>query len=433
MDWLLGLASAYDVMGLTPDASDEEIENQFDLLVNHKGYRIGLRRGSWRQRLSEIKSAHATLSDPVKRRAHDESLGIASDAPVWTPGSRSDHFSDSLVRPAPERWSRTRGAPDVRPAPVHDEPVRAEQSAWPARHEADDDRYAEAAADVDHVPWLRRTPAKTWAVGAAVTLGLSAVLFASWQQDSPRAGPSNRSQSFKAAQPANIAAPRLAALPAANAAVPPASEELSPEEKAAAAGDARAASASLSGWLGTEGEIAADVPASAAASTAIPPGANPAAAPAPAQVPVAATQAPAPANPAPSPSPPVVQVAQAQTIAAPAPVAPPQVRASAPPAPPPRADATRPPRLVSGAPSDRDNKHGQYRGSVVAQFTVGREGRVSNCSVVRTSGNAKLDALTCRLLEQRARFEPAQDSRGAAVPSDANATYVWGRGHRSKQ
>jgi protein TonB len=90
------------------------------------------------------------------------------------------------------------------------------------------------------------------------------------------------------------------------------------------------------------------------------------------------------------------------------------------------------PSLVSGGPSDADNRGGRYRGAVVVQFAVNSEGRVSSCSPVRSSGNRDLDALTCRLLVNRARFRPARDAQGRAVETDAHATYHWGRGRRGR-
>ena len=49
-------------------------------------------------------------------------------------------------------------------------------------------------------------------------------------------------------------------------------------------------------------------------------------------------------------------------------------------------------------------------GRVSVTFTVQVEWTgVSGCSVTRSSGVAELDALTCRLIEQRFRFRPSSD------------------------
>lgn len=49
-------------------------------------------------------------------------------------------------------------------------------------------------------------------------------------------------------------------------------------------------------------------------------------------------------------------------------------------------------------------------GTVQAQLTVGPDGRVSACKVIRSSGFSALDNATCSILERRARFTPARDA-----------------------
>jgi len=69
-------------------------------------------------------------------------------------------------------------------------------------------------------------------------------------------------------------------------------------------------------------------------------------------------------------------------------------------------------------------------GTVLAHYDVGVDGRVSNCRVVRSSGNAELDQTTCRLIERRFRYEPARDADGNAVPDVAGWEEVWWIGPR---
>jgi len=64
-------------------------------------------------------------------------------------------------------------------------------------------------------------------------------------------------------------------------------------------------------------------------------------------------------------------------------------------------------------------------GPVSVLLSVGPNGRVSQCSILRSSGASLLDAATCRLLVSRARFDPAHDARGAAVEAGLAATIVW--------
>ena len=86
-------------------------------------------------------------------------------------------------------------------------------------------------------------------------------------------------------------------------------------------------------------------------------------------------------------------------------------------------------RLLSGRIADRDYPRGAYRarsgGTVVAHLSVGADGRVERCAVTRSSGNPELDATTCRLIEQRFRYEPARDASGRPLPSVTGWRQVW--------
>jgi len=64
-------------------------------------------------------------------------------------------------------------------------------------------------------------------------------------------------------------------------------------------------------------------------------------------------------------------------------------------------------------------------GTVTMRFTVGTDGRVSNCRVIGSSGNAELDETTCRLIEQRYRYRPARDWEGRPVPSTDTDEHEW--------
>lgn len=64
-------------------------------------------------------------------------------------------------------------------------------------------------------------------------------------------------------------------------------------------------------------------------------------------------------------------------------------------------------------------------GTVTAHFTVGTDGRPSNCRVVKSSGNADIDATTCRLIEQRFRYEPARNKAGQPIPDVTGWQQTW--------
>ena len=98
--------------------------------------------------------------------------------------------------------------------------------------------------------------------------------------------------------------------------------------------------------------------------------------------------------------------------------------APAPPAPPPPP----PPRKVEPARargdvrmlfSDSDYPASAQaagaQGTAQASLTIGPDGRVVGCSLVRSTGNGALDAATCSILRRRAKFTPAHDSSGAAT------------------
>ncbi|GAA0737346.1 energy transducer TonB [Sphingomonas japonica] len=86
-------------------------------------------------------------------------------------------------------------------------------------------------------------------------------------------------------------------------------------------------------------------------------------------------------------------------------------------------------RLLRGAIGDRDYPAAARRsgamGSVTVRFTVDAGGRPGGCSVTASSGNAALDAATCRLIEARFRYAPARDASGAAVPEARGWRQRW--------
>jgi len=88
-----------------------------------------------------------------------------------------------------------------------------------------------------------------------------------------------------------------------------------------------------------------------------------------------------------------------------------------------------PARLLRGEIRDSDYPRAAYRagigGTVYLRFVVGMNGRITECSVTRSSGNADLDATTCRLLMERRRYAPARDAQGHKVPDVWTGDHVW--------
>jgi protein TonB len=70
-------------------------------------------------------------------------------------------------------------------------------------------------------------------------------------------------------------------------------------------------------------------------------------------------------------------------------------------------------------------------GTVHIRFVVGRDGRVDDCSVTRSSGRGDLDSTTCRLIKRRFRYEPARDSQGKPVPEVVRGNHEWATDYRS--
>jgi periplasmic protein TonB len=131
--------------------------------------------------------------------------------------------------------------------------------------------------------------------------------------------------------------------------------------------------------------------------------------------------------PPPMTPPPLVQTNIAppptiQTVTAlPPPVYIPPVVAAPPPPPPPP-----PPRKTQSAQSAKGDLRTLFspedypasaqaagaEGTAVAELTIGADGRVTGCNLVRSTGNSSLDSATCSILRRRAKFTPARDSNG---------------------
>lgn len=66
-----------------------------------------------------------------------------------------------------------------------------------------------------------------------------------------------------------------------------------------------------------------------------------------------------------------------------------------------------------------------HAGVVGFSLTISPAGRVTGCEIVRSSGFASLDALTCTLLTRRARFQPASDEQGQPVNGRYQSAVRW--------
>lgn len=88
-----------------------------------------------------------------------------------------------------------------------------------------------------------------------------------------------------------------------------------------------------------------------------------------------------------------------------------------------------PSRWVRGRIGDGDYPRAaiaaMIEGSLVTRYEIDRRGRVTGCTVTRSSGNPLLDETTCRLVRQRYRYEPARDATGRAIADTVIQNHRW--------
>ena len=73
----------------------------------------------------------------------------------------------------------------------------------------------------------------------------------------------------------------------------------------------------------------------------------------------------------------------------------------------------------------RDLQNAGVGGRVLFTFTVEPNGRVGRCTVTRSSGIAELDALTCRLVQQRFVYRPSTDRSGRPIEDEVDGEHDW--------
>src|SRR5437899_9595334 len=66
-----------------------------------------------------------------------------------------------------------------------------------------------------------------------------------------------------------------------------------------------------------------------------------------------------------------------------------------------------------------------WQGDVQWDVTVGTNGRVTACKIIQSSGHQILDDATCRIVTERARFNPAQDATGNPVEAHFQSHISW--------
>lgn len=373
----------YDVLGVAPDATDEEINSAFFHLIDEQGFKAGVPlRDQW-ARAREIKAAYARLMGSEK----------AEPAGDW---SKSESY-----RPAA---NRTIDLGDADAATLHRRPAPAYLATSPAEP---------AARVADEPPSASN---RTFAIASVLGLGL--LLLAPWAVWGPNpfsAVAPSEDTSVPLPGPGRVTAPQFSQPSSGSTDLLPSSDN--PTAPAAGPPGPRPApeaniAQAASGPGKTDTEAAGLASHSEPAATTAVPGSPP----------EAGEQAIAAASPA-APEAVIVASPPPPRIASPTTASPP--RAASAPGP-----VRTPARWLGGGPTDADNPRGRYNGTVAVQVAVAPNGRVANCSAVRSSGTPALDALTCRLVVERARFRPAVDANGRAVQSEAFTTIAWGSRRR---
>ena len=78
---------------------------------------------------------------------------------------------------------------------------------------------------------------------------------------------------------------------------------------------------------------------------------------------------------------------------------------------------------------DRDYKASwvrrEFMGTAGFTLDIAATGKVTGCRVTSTTGHGELDDATCRLLQSRARFEPARGPNGEPVAGSFSSSVRW--------
>ena len=66
-----------------------------------------------------------------------------------------------------------------------------------------------------------------------------------------------------------------------------------------------------------------------------------------------------------------------------------------------------------------------WEGTAGFRLTIGKNGRVQNCTITQSTGHSALDEATCKHVTSRARFDPAKDSQGDTVSGTFSSAVRW--------
>lgn len=67
----------------------------------------------------------------------------------------------------------------------------------------------------------------------------------------------------------------------------------------------------------------------------------------------------------------------------------------------------------------------EREGTARYRLVIGSNGRVNSCEITQSTGHSSLDSSTCRLIQRRAQFDAATDSRGERVVGTYSGSVTW--------
>jgi protein TonB len=80
---------------------------------------------------------------------------------------------------------------------------------------------------------------------------------------------------------------------------------------------------------------------------------------------------------------------------------------------------------VSDADYPSTAARNEEQGTTRFKLAVGSDGRVKECTVTSSSGSSALDATTCKLMRQRAKFQPATGADGKPTGDTVASAIRW--------
>jgi protein TonB len=80
---------------------------------------------------------------------------------------------------------------------------------------------------------------------------------------------------------------------------------------------------------------------------------------------------------------------------------------------------------ITSSDYPRNLREAGVGGRVSFVFKVEPNGRVGSCRVTRSSGVPELDALTCRLIQQRFVYRPSTDAQGRPIEDEVEGDHDW--------